>query len=411
MSRYFADLIKTAFLNKMNATQSFLLPPQNVPVTYVNTPDALESCLYQLAQATEIAFDLEFDRDNYTYGFNLCLMQIASATHCYLIDPKTGLDITLTFPLLENPAIQKVVHCSGEDLRLLHSLKCYPANLADTELYAKLLNYERTSLGALIQELFGMELDKKMQKVNWVLRPLKPEQFIYAANDVLYLLQMKAALEEQAAKKNMLPFLQDENDLLSSTIHSLEPKDNFLKKSDLLYLSAYHQYVLNGLFCYRDSIAQQQNKPAHYIMNEETVRNLASNKISQTDWQSVKGLHPVVKSEEGQDMVFGYIEKLRSEANNKKLSHKRNRVDTLDRDFQTEKEKLDLVKASIFIPIQNDIAANFGEHAMRFIFSTATVNTILNGQLKIGEMKAPYKKILVKNAAKKLGIDLSGYEQ
>lgn len=394
----------------MHSTQSLLPAPKKVPVTYVTTADALASCICQLEQATEIAFDLEFDRDNYTYGFNLCLMQIASATHCFLIDPKAGLDITLTFPVLENPAIQKVVHCSSEDLRLLHSLKCYPTNLADTEVYAKLLNYERTSLGAMIQQLFGLELDKKMQKVNWVLRPLKQEQLIYAANDVLYLLQMKAALEEQAAEKNMLLFLQDENSLLTSTIHSLEPKDNFLKKSDLLYLSPYHQYVLNGLFCYRDKLAQQQNKPAHYIMNEETVRNLASNKISYTEWQNIKGLHPAVKSNEGQDMLFRYIEKLHIDANSKKLSRKRNRVDYLDRDFQTEKEKSDIIKASIFTPIQNEITTNFGEHAMRFIFSTATVNTILQGQLKIGEMKAPYKRMLIKNAAQKLGIDLSGYE-
>ncbi len=395
----------------MHSTQILLPAPEKVPVTYVTTADGLAACIYQLEQAREIAFDLEFDRDNYTYGFNLCLMQIASNAHCYLIDPKAELDISLIFPLLENPAIQKVVHCSSEDLRLLHSLKCYPVNLADTELYAKLLNYERTSLGAMIQQFFGIELDKKMQKVNWVLRPLKPEQLIYAANDVLYLLQMKAALEEQATEKNMLTFLQDENNLLSTTIHILEPKDNFLKKSDLLYLSPYHQYVLNGLFCYRDSIAQQQNKPAHYIMNEETVRNLASNKINQAEWQSIQGLHPVVKSKEGEDMVFGYLKKIRADANDKNLSHKRNFRAMQNRDFETEKERGELVKASVFAPIQNDIAANFGEHAMRFIFSTATVNTIVQGQLKIGEMKAPYKKMLVKNAAQKLGIDLSGYEQ
>jgi ribonuclease D len=394
----------------MYATQNLLPVPEKIPVTYVTTTDALTTCIYQLGQATEIAFDLEFDRDNYTYGFNLCLMQIASATHCYLIDPKADLDISLTFPLLENPAIQKVVHCSSEDLRLLHSLKCYPTNLADTELYAKLLNYERTSLGAMIQQLFDIELDKKMQKVNWVLRPLKPEQLIYAANDVLYLLQMKARLEEQAAEKNILPFLQDENNLLSSTIHSLEPKDNFLKKSDLVYLSPYHQYVLNGLFCYRDSIAQQQNKPAYYIMNEETVRNLASNKIDQTDWQNITGIHPALKSKEGESMMFDHIKKLHADAVNKKLSNKRNYIDAQNEDFQTEKERFELIKASIFAPIQNDISANYGEHAMRFIFSTGTVNNILQGQLKIGELKAPYKKMLIKNSAKKLGIDLSGYE-
>ena len=388
-----------------------LLPaPKKVPVTYIETGDALASCIQQLEQAGSIAFDLEFDRDNYTYGFNLCLMQIASKTACYLIDPKANLDISLIFPLLENPGIQKIVHSSGEDLRLLHSLKCYPTNLADTEIYARLLNYERTSLVAMIQQLFGVELDKKMQKVNWELRPLKPEQLTYAANDVLYLLQIKEELEKQAAEKNILPFLQDENDLLSATIYNMDPKDNFLKKSDLLYLSPNQQYVLNGLFCYRDKIAQQQNKPAHYIMSEETVRNLAASKIVNADWQNIKGIHPVLKTQEGANTLFKYIKKLHAEGENQKLSHKRNSRTFQDIDFQTERAAWDLVKNTIFAPIQNDIANNLGEHAMRFIFSSATVNTIVQGQLKIGEIKAPYKKMLVKNAAQKLGIDISNYE-
>ena len=393
----------------MHVIQSLLPHPKKIPVTYVTTADDLTRCLNQLEQARVIAFDLEFDRDNYTYGFNLCLMQIASAAHCYLIDPKANLDITLTFPILENPAIQKIAHCSSEDLRLLHSLKCYPTNLADTEIYAKLLNYERISLGAMIQQLFGVELDKKMQKVNWVLRPLRPEQLIYAANDVLYLHQIKDELEKQAAIKNILPFLLEENTLLSTAIHNMEPKNNFLKKSDLLYLSPYRKYVLNNLFRYRDSIAKQQNKPAHYIMNEETVRNLAANMITCTDWQNIKGLHPILKSSEGQHNLFEHIKKLNAEASSKKLSIKKSTIDKSNEDFQAEKAKNELIKAAIFTPIQNDIAANFGEHAMRFIFSTATVDTILQGQFKISIMKTNYKKILIKNAAKKLGIDLSGY--
>ncbi|MBK8610322.1 MAG: HRDC domain-containing protein [Chitinophagaceae bacterium] len=393
----------------MHATQHQLPPPGKIPVIYVTTADALASCINQLAQAEEIAFDLEFDRNNFTYGFNLCLMQIASDTHCYFIDPKAGLDMTLAFSLLENPAIHKVVHCSSEDLRLLHHLKCYPANLADTELYAKLLNYERTSLGAMIQQLFGIELDKKMQKVNWGLRPLRPEQLDYAANDVLYLLPLKALLEKQGAEKNMLPFFRDENNLLSSTIHSMEPKDNFLKKNDLRYLSPCQQYILNGLFSYRDKLAQQQNRPVHYIMNDETIRNLASNKISRSDFQNIKGIHPEVKNKDGQSNLFDYIKKLHIEANNKKLSHKRNYVHARNVHFITEKAAWELVKASIFTPIQNDISAQFGEHAMRFIFSTATVNAIVQGQLKIEEIKAPYRKMLIKSSAQKLGKDLSGF--
>ena len=139
----------------MHTNQSLLTLPQKIPVTYVTTADELAVCLHQLRQAKEMAFDLEFDRDHYTYGFNLCLLQIASAEHCYLIDPKGDLDISLIFPILEDSAIHKVVHSSAEDLRLLHSLQCYPTNLSDTELYAKLLNYERTSLEPSCSNFLG----------------------------------------------------------------------------------------------------------------------------------------------------------------------------------------------------------------------------------------------------------------
>ncbi len=392
-------------------TANTLLPaPKKIPVTYVTTGDALIHCINELSKAGSIAFDLEFDRDHYSYGFNLCLLQMASATHCYLVDPKAKLDISSVFPLLENPEICKVAHCPSEDLRLLHALKCYPVNLADTELYARLLNYERTSLGSMIQQLFGIELDKKMQKVNWEQRPLEPEQLSYAANDVLYLLPMKEELEKQAALKNLLPFVEDENSLLSATIYNMEPKDNFLKKKDLLYLSPYRQYVLNGLFLYRDQIAREQNKPAHYIMNEETTRNLAVNGIPQNEWPEIKGVHPVLKSSEGQNKLYEQIENLNSEANSKKLSFKRNSTHASNAEFQAEKARRDLLKATIFTPIQNEIAEQFGEHAMRFIFSSATVDAILLGRLKIGEIGSTYRQMLIKNTAQKLGIDLSGFE-
>ena len=393
----------------MNVTQNFLPPPVNIPVTYITTAVALEDCIQQLSQANELAFDLEFDRDHYTYGFNLCFLQIASSTHCYLIDPIADLDISLIFPILENAAIHKVVHSSAEDMRLLHSLQCYPTNLADTELYAKLLNYERTSLGALLQQLFGIELDKKMQKVNWVLRPLGEQQLNYAAKDVLYLLPLKKELEKQAARKNLLPFLQAENDLLTTTIHQTIVKDNFLKKNDLLFLSPYDQYVLNGIFVYRDALAKEQNKPAHFIMNEETARRLAANEIHHSEWLNIKGTHPVIKTNEGQEKLFGHIQSLNAEAHHKQLSIKKNKRERGEEFFRGEQLKKEL-KENVFTPIQNEIAANLGEHAMRFVFSNAAVDDLLQGRLKVGDLKSSYRGFLVRSAAQKLNISITEFE-
>ena len=379
-----------------------------IPVTYVADAETLANCIAGLTQASSIAFDLEFDSHHYTYGFNLCLLQMASSTHCYLVDPKAGIDISPVFRVLENPDIHKVAHCSSEDLRLLHSLQCYPVNLADTELYAKLLNYERTSLGAMLQQLFDVELDKKMQKVNWAIRPLHADQLDYAARDVLYLLQMEEELIKQGTDKGLLPFFEEENMLLETTIHQTASRDNFLKKKDMLYLSPYRQYVLNGMLRYRDDLAREQNKPAHYIIGEETIRDIVFGAINETDLKYIKNMHPVLKTKEGQGLLYKQLKQLHQEATSQELSGKKsNPYPAVN--FQAEKARKDQLKADIFAPIQQEIAAIFGEHAMRFIFSTSAVNSILDEQLTIEGVKPAYRKKLVQDTAAKLGVDISRF--
>ncbi|HSR37930.1 MAG TPA: hypothetical protein VLL95_03370, partial [Phnomibacter sp.] len=94
------------------------------PVTrYIADAAELQHCVDILRQSTVFAFDLEFDRDRYTYGFDLCLMQVATPEVCFLIDPLSKINLQPLFEVFTLPAIRKLVHCPGEDLRLLHSLQ------------------------------------------------------------------------------------------------------------------------------------------------------------------------------------------------------------------------------------------------------------------------------------------------
>src|SRR6056297_1116713 len=105
---------------------------RNMEVVYVNSPERLERCAAQLATAPEMAIDLEFDKNRFRYGFNLCLMQIAAGDVCYVIDPLAqGVKVDPLFPVLENPEVDKLVFAFGEDLRLLHYLGCFPKGLID----------------------------------------------------------------------------------------------------------------------------------------------------------------------------------------------------------------------------------------------------------------------------------------
>lgn len=152
----------------------------------------LQQLASTLSQRSEFAIDLEFDRNRYRYGFDMCLMQIYDGENCYLVDPLSGnLNIKTIFPPIEDPNIQKIVFAFGEDLRLFHSLGCFPKNLYDLDAATSLLNFEPASLTNLIKEVLDVEVNSSSQQSNWYKRPLSEDQKHYAADDVLYLLDFK----------------------------------------------------------------------------------------------------------------------------------------------------------------------------------------------------------------------------
>ena len=179
---------------------------------YITDNAALEQCVSQLNAAESFSIDLEFDKNHYRYGFNLCLMQILCDGQCYLIDPLSkGLDIALVFPPIENPEIIKVVYTFGEDLRLLHNLGCSPKNIFDLSIAASLLDYQQASLSNILNTVLGIEVGKSAQKSNWFLRPLTDRQMQYAAEDVLHLPALKKALDQLAETRGVMPWIKEEN--------------------------------------------------------------------------------------------------------------------------------------------------------------------------------------------------------
>ena len=168
----------------------------------VATPSRLDACIQALRASPSLAFDLEFDSNLRGYGVTLGLIQIALPDNrCYLIDPLADLDLAPLWAVMEDASIQKLVHSPGEDLRLLHSLKCYPANLYDTEIAARLLDYERTSLTVMLETKLGVTLGGGQQRSNWLQRPLTHEQIVYAAADALHLHALQKVLDEEAARR------------------------------------------------------------------------------------------------------------------------------------------------------------------------------------------------------------------
>lgn len=382
----------------------------HIPVYIVDKPDSLQQSLQDLAQCNTISFDLEFDNNSYSYGVTLCLVQVATTHACYVIDPLAGLDLKGLYDLFASPTIQKLVHAPGEDLRLLHSLGCYPQNLYDTEVVARLLNYEQPSLSVLLREKLGFAMDKKQQRSNWLRRPLSEAQVQYAADDVIWLHPLKAVLEGEAAERGLLPFVQEEQDLLSTVIYTVADKTSFLKSSDRHHLSPQEQYITNELLRFRDELARKMNKPAYQVMNEEVVRELAIGIRLPESIVEGPGVHPRYKNSGFAAQLRKQLASARKEAAAQNLSQQkegRPRMTAAQQDWmrQTANDK-----ETVFAPIKQALEQRFGSYTTTFLLSNKVINSLLSRSITLQDLKPAYRQNLIRDIAAEKGISLERYE-
>lgn len=147
---------------------------------------------------TEVAIDTE------TMGLNinrdkLCLVQlqgnIDSTVH--IVRFTNDYNAPNLGQLLINENIVKIFHFARFDVAvLLKYLNVLTANIYCTKIASKLVRTYTSSHGLkdLCLDLLGITLNKEMQQSNWGKKEISDAQLQYAAQDVVYLHKLKAAL-------------------------------------------------------------------------------------------------------------------------------------------------------------------------------------------------------------------------
>ncbi len=379
-----------------------------VQTVYVNNANDLSACVERLAQSTSVAVDLEFDSNNYGYGVTPSLIQLATPDACFVVDLMAGLDVQALFSLLTDERIEKLVHAPGEDLRLLHRLGCFPKNLFDTEVVARLLNYEQTGQSALLAKKLGIALNKGQQRSNWLLRPLSAAQIQYAAADVVWLHALKQQLVAEAEERGLMPFVQEEQALLSETIYTQETTGDFLKPADKIAFSPWQQHLLNGLLQYRDSLARRINRPPYQVMAEEVVRDLAAGQCSANETLTRRGVHPRFQNDRSVADLAERLHNLQTEADAQGLSKKRPTRQRPTPAQEASRRKAAHDREHLFTPIKEALRKQFGLYATQLLLSDRMVGDLVNDNTAFGKLP-PYRQALFVDVAKQLGLDLSGY--
>lgn len=379
--------------------------------TYINTSEQLSECIQHLSKKTKIAIDLEFDKNRFRYGFNLCLMQIYSGEECYLIDPLSKeIEINLIFSILENPAIQKVAFSFSEDIRLLHHIGCFPKGIYDLSFASALLDYPPSSLTNLLSEVLGIDVGKSSQQSNWFDRPLSENQLSYAANDVLHLLELKENLSNQAIEKGMEDWIKQENELFESANYQNEDHSSFIKEKDKGELTEFEWHLFTRLMEFREEKSIELDKPGHHVIDKKYLQEVAQYPKRISDWQNLRSTHRKLKNKNVENQVFAILESAMEEAANAKKSKSKKASDSFTEEeyqaFKQTQKEIEIAKKEVFKSIQRAMEKDYGKNAQTFILNNRLIKELVT---RVNSNYLPYKKKLIEDYAKKLDLLNSKY--
>jgi ribonuclease D len=136
----------------------------------------------------------------------LCLVQLSSGdgnAHLVQLD-RTTYDAPRLKALMADPNITKIFHFARFDVAVMkHYLGVGVAPVYCTKIASKLTRTytDKHGLKDLIKELLGIELNKQQQSSDWGAHVLSDAQKQYAAQDVLYLHELKARLDQMLERE------------------------------------------------------------------------------------------------------------------------------------------------------------------------------------------------------------------
>ena len=137
----------------------------------------------------------------------LCLIQIFDGeTDCHMVQfENSNVKAPNLTKLLNDESVQKIFHYARFDMATLkHALKTDVKNVYCTKIASKIARTYTNNHGLkdLCKELLNVEISKKQQSSDWGNSNLSKEQIAYAANDVIYLHQIKNKLDEMLVREN-----------------------------------------------------------------------------------------------------------------------------------------------------------------------------------------------------------------
>jgi ribonuclease D len=251
----------------------------------IDTTAALEEACRLLAQSDFITIDTEFLRET-TFWPELCLIQMASPEHEYIVDPMAkGLDLKPFFELMANSAVTKVFHAARQDIEIIFHLgDLIPHPIFDTQVAAMVCGFgDSVSYDQLVQKVKNVHIDKTSRFTDWSRRPLSEKQLDYALADVTHLRDVYLKLKSQLEAEGRAEWLTEEMAILESRETYDLPPEQAWQRLKMRLRKPTELAVMQYVAAWREREARSRNVPRSRVLKDDAIYEIAQQQPKDTE--------------------------------------------------------------------------------------------------------------------------------
>jgi ribonuclease D len=267
------------------------LDPLAEPVLVQSTKD-FEKLVNDLNKRTRIAVDTE-SNSLHAYRERVCLIQFSTPEKDYILDPLAVDDLNSLAPVFSNPQIEKIFHASEYDIICLRRDYGFTfSNIFDTMQAGRILGRKQAGLDRLLEDKFGVKVNKRFQKADWAVRPLSRDLLLYARLDTHYLIPLRDLLKADLEEKGLWQ-LALEDFQIACTPNGHKPK---VDAPGWMRFNAHHGLtprdltILNELLDCREQIAARLDRPPFKVLDDDSLIEIAKARPSTSEELAETGL-------------------------------------------------------------------------------------------------------------------------
>jgi ribonuclease D len=249
----------------------------STPFKLIEDQNTLSHLVRQLQSQKKLALDTE-SNSLYAYKEQVCLLQISIPGKDFLLDTIRLTDLSPLGNIMKDRNVEKIFHGAEYDVICLkRDFNFRIRNLFDTRVALRTMGRKRTGLGDVLDEEFGVKINKKWQRANWGQRPLPSELLSYARLDTHFLLTLRDRLVKNLKESNRWEEAKEECERISQfepNNHDFHP-NQFWKISNAKQLHPDQAAILKEIYKFRDEQARDLNRPPFKVIPDKTLFAIA----------------------------------------------------------------------------------------------------------------------------------------